>query len=513
MIRAKHRIAAVAIFGLGAFALPALPLLGLGGVAQAQVAPGRGAPTTFADLADKVKPSVVSIQVTGSARVAQGAAGRSQPPRGVPRLPESIPEEYRKFFEDFLGKGLPGGPGGPGNPGGQGQLPPTSMGSGFVISEDGYVVTNNHVVENGSKYVITFDNKQKFEADFIGSDARTDVALLKIKSDKLFPAVPFAKKDPRVGDWVVAVGNPFGFGGTVTAGIVSAMSRDLDGSAALNDFIQIDAAVNRGNSGGPTFNLDGEVIGVNTAIYSPSGGNVGIAFAIPYRTVQEIVNQLKSGGTVSRGWLGVQIQNVDDDAAAALNLPEARGAIVGAVTPGGPAQLSGLKDGDTILTVDTTKIADSRDLARKIAGYAPNSQIAVGIIRGGKPETVTVKLGDFKDASGAQTVPAKAEPSKPANNNTELSSLGLTLAAPGSTQSKAVRDGVLITDVVGTSDAAQKGLKAGDVILDVFGQAVKSPADVTKALEDAEKQGRAVVMLRVKSGEAARYIPIKIKKG
>jgi serine protease Do len=510
MIKIKHRIAAAALLGLGTFGLPALSLLAPIGLAHAQVAPGRGAPSTFADLADRVKPSVVSIQVSGAARVAQGPAARGQPPRGVPRLPESIPEEYRKFFEDFLGKGLPGGPGGPG---GQGQLPPTSMGSGFVISEDGYVVTNNHVVENGSKYVITFDNKQKFEADFIGADARTDVALLKIKSDKRFAAVPFAKKDPRVGDWVIAVGNPFGFGGTVTAGIVSAMSRDLDGSTALNDFIQIDAAVNRGNSGGPTFNLDGEVIGVNTAIYSPSGGNVGIAFAIPYRTVQEIVNQLKSGGTVSRGWLGVQIQNVDEDSASALGLPEARGAIVGAVTPGGPAQSSGLKDGDTILTIDTTKIADSRDLARKIAGYAPNSQIAVGIIRNGKPETVTVKLGDFKDASGAQAVPAKAEPSKPATNSTELSSLGLTLAAPGSAQAKAVRDGVLITDVVGTSDAAQKGLKAGDVILDVFGQEVKSPADIAKALDDAEKQGRAVVMLRVKSGEAARYVPIKIKKG
>ncbi len=508
MIRAHRRIAAAALLGLGAtFALPALPLIAPAGSALAQVAP-RGAPSSFADLADKVKPSVVSIQVSGSPRVAQGGtAQRGQPPRGGPRLPESIPEEYRKFFEDFLGKGLPGAPGG------QGQLPPTSMGSGFVISEDGFVVTNNHVVENGSKYVITFDNKKKYEAEFIGSDARTDVALLKIKGGDRFPAVPFAKKDSRVGEWVIAVGNPFGFGGTVTAGIVSAMSRDLDGSTALNDFIQIDAAVNRGNSGGPTFNMDGEVIGVNTAIYSPSGGNVGIAFAIPARTVVEIVNQLKSGGTVSRGWLGVQIQNVDDDAAAALGLPEARGAIIGAVTPNGPAQASGLKDGDTILTVDTTKIADSRDLARKIAGYAPNSQVAVGIIRNGKPETINVKLGDFKDASGAQTVPAKAEPSKPAGNATELSSLGLTLAAPGSTQAKAVRDGVLITDVAGTSDAAQKGLKAGDVILDVFGQVTNSPADVAKAVDDAEKQGRAVVMLRVKSGEAARYVPVKIKKG
>jgi serine protease Do len=511
MTRANRHIAAAALLGLGVtLALPALPLVAPSQLALAQVAP-RGAPASFADLADKVKPSVVSIQVSGTPRAGQNApAQRGQPPRGGPRLPESIPEEYRKFFEDFLGKGLPGGPGAPG---GQGQLPPTSMGSGFVISEDGYVVTNNHVVENGSKYVITFDNKKKYEAEFIGSDSRTDVALLKIKGNDRFPAVPFAKTDTRVGEWVIAVGNPFGFGGTVTAGIVSAMSRDLDGSTALNDFIQIDAAVNRGNSGGPTFNMNGEVIGVNTAIYSPSGGNVGIAFAIPARTVVEIVNQLRSGGTVSRGWLGVQIQNVDEDAAAALGLPDARGAIIGAVTPGGPAQASGLKDGDTILMIDNAKIADSRDLARKIAGYAPNSSIAVGILRNGKPEVVNVKLGDFKDASGAQTVPTKAEPSKAPSNSLEMSSLGLKLAAPGSAQSKTVRDGVLITEVSGASDAAQKGLKAGDIILDVFGQVTNSAADVTKALEDAEKQGRAVVMLRVKSGEAARYVPIKIKKG
>ena len=251
--------------------------------------------------------------------------------------------------------------------------PSLAQGSGFVISADGYVVTNNHVIDGASKIQVSFDKDNKYEAELIGADQRTDIALLKIKdSSKPFTFVKFSDKTPRIGDWVLAIGNPFGLGGSVTAGIVSAQGRDI-GSGPY-DYMQIDAAVNRGNSGGPTFNLEGEVVGVNTAIYSPSGGNVGIAFAIPAKTAAEVVTQLKSGGSVNRGWLGVKIQNVDEDTAASLGLNEPKGALVSEVTAGGPAADAGLKNGDAILSVNGNKVADSRDLARQIAGYAPNAK-------------------------------------------------------------------------------------------------------------------------------------------
>jgi serine protease Do len=515
--RRARAFAAAGLLGLGALSLPALPLTGLdAGQAYAQFAPGAPgapgsrAPASFADIVERVKPSVVSIYVTGGTpKTAQNqpAPGQKGPqqgaPRQGPRLPDSIPEEYRKFFEDFLGRGNPGGTPSP--------MPSLAQGSGFVISEDGYVVTNNHVVENGSKIQVTFDSQEKLDAELIGADQRTDIALLKIKGNRKFPFVKFAGKDPRVGDWVLAVGNPFGFGGTVTAGIVSALSRDVGG--ALNDFLQIDAAVNRGNSGGPTFNLDGEVVGVNTAIYSPSGGNVGIAFAVPSKTVTEVVAQLRNSGSVSRGWLGVKIQNVDEDTAQALGMKEAKGAVINEVTANGPAAASGLKNGDTILTVNGEKIADSRDLARKIAGFAPNATVDVRVLRGGKEQAVPVKLGDFKDASGPQPAVAKVEPGKPAPAvTTELAALGLQLAIPGSTQAKGVREGVVIAEVTSGSDASTKGLRAGDVILEVSSQPVAAPADVVKAVEDADKLGRKAVLLRVKSGDAARFVAIQLKK-
>lgn len=473
--------------------------------ALAQFAGGaQRAPVSFADLADKVKPSVVSIFVTGAPRTtAQRTPQPGQPPQGrgaPPRMPESMPEEYRRFFEEFFGRG-----GGTPQP-----LPSMAQGSGFVISEDGFVVTNNHVIENGSRIQVTFDNQEKFDADLIGSDPRTDIALLKIKSDKRFPALRFAPKDPRVGDWVIAVGNPFGFGGTVTAGIVSALARDV--GSALNDFLQIDAAVNRGNSGGPTFNLEGEVVGVNTAIYSPSGGNVGIAFAVPARTVTEVVNQLRSSGSVSRGWLGVRIQNIDDDTAQALGLPESKGAVINDVTAGGPAEAAGLKTGDAVLSVNGDRISNSTDLARKVAGFPPNATVDILVLRSGRQETVKVRLGDAKDAGGPQATPAKADPRPTPGANTELSGLGLSLAAPGSAQAKGVREGAVVASVEAGSDAAAKGLRVGDVILEAGGRPVVTAADVQTAIADAEKLGRRAVLLRVRSGETARFVGVQMKK-
>ena len=295
----------------------------------------------------------------------------------MPDLPDDHPlnDFFRNLPRDFGGRGAPSTPA---------PRPTLAQGSGFVISADGYVVTNNHVIDGAEKISVSFDRDNKYDAELIGTDPRTDVALLKIKSDKKFEFVRLASKDARVGDWVIAVGNPFGLGGTVTAGIVSASGRDI-GSGPY-DFLQIDAAVNRGNSGGPTFNLDGDVIGVNTAIYSPSGGNVGIAFAIPAKTVGEVVAQLRSKGSVSRGWLGVKIENIDEDKAASLGLGQAHGALINEITTGGPASSSGLKAGDAITMVDNASIRDSRELARKIAEYSPGTTVQIQVMRYGKSE-------------------------------------------------------------------------------------------------------------------------------
>jgi serine protease Do len=271
--------------------------------------------------------------------------------------------------------------------------------------------------------------------------------------------------------------------------------------------MQIDAAVNRGNSGGPTFNLDGEVVGVNTAIYSPSGGNVGIAFAIPAKTVSEVITQLMSSGSVNRGWLGVKIQNIDEDTAASLGLGEAKGALINEVTAGGPAADAGLKNGDAVLAVNNNKVADSRDLARQIAGFAPNTKVDVRILRGQKEQTVAVKLGKFP--SGKELAKVESGPSPEPTKATEMDQLGLSVA-PGSGADK---DSVTITQVDGTSDAAQKGIKSGDVILEIGGLSVKTPEDVANGVKDATKLGRKAVLMRIKTGDQTRFVAVQLKKG
>jgi serine protease Do len=468
---------------------------------QAQLRSSQAVGPSFADIVERVKPAVVSISVTnGGPKLAQGSKGGT--PKGFnprdffPDLPDDHP--LNEFF-----KNLPKEFRGPPNPG---QRPTLAQGSGFVISADGYVVTNNHVIDNASKIQVSFDKDNKYEAELVGTDPRTDIALLKIKKSQAFPFVKFASATPRVGDWVIAVGNPFGLGGTVTAGIVSAQGRDI-GSGPY-DYMQIDAAVNRGNSGGPTFNLDGEVVGVNTAIYSPSGGSVGIAFAIPAKTVAEVVEQLKSSGSVSRGWLGVKIQNVDEDTAASLGLGEAKGALVNEVTAGGPAAEAGLKNGDTILAVNGNKVADSRDLARQIAAFSPNTKVDVRILRGQKEQSVAVKLGKFP--SGNELAKFESGGSQQAEPQaTEMDQLGLSVAS-GTGPDK---DSVTITQVEGTSDAAQKGIKSGDVILEVGGLSVKTPQDVAAGVKEANKLGRKAVLLRIKSGDQTRFVAVQLKKG
>jgi serine protease Do len=456
--------------------------------------PNGRAPLSFADIIEKVKPSVVSISVVaGGSKVA--AKGKNGMPEGFPDIPEDSP--FYEFFKN-LPKEFRNMP--------QQERPTQAQGSGFLISADGYVVTNNHVIDKATKIQVSFDDQEKLDAELVGTDPRTDVALLKIKSDKTFHFVKFADKPARVGDWALAVGNPFGLGGTVTAGIVSALGRDI-GSGPY-DFIQIDAAVNKGNSGGPTFNLNGEVIGVNTAIFSPSGGNVGIAFAVPSRTVVEVIDQLKKTGSVSRGWLGVKIQNVDEDTASALGLNEAHGALVSEVTPNGPAAGSGLKVQDAIIAVNADKIADSRDLARKIADYAPDTTVDVKVWRGNKEENVKVKLGKFPGSSEEIAKLEQGEKGSDESAGTELDQLGLTLGP-----SRNGSEGVAVTEVDPNSDAAEKGVKAGDVILEVGGATVAAPGDVAEGVQKAKDLGRKAVMLYIKSADQRRIVPIQLKKG
>jgi serine protease Do len=461
------------------------------------------APLSFADIVEKVKPSVVSISVTNGAKVARNqpntpgkrppGPGRGGPQDMIPEGPEG--DALRKFF-DQLPREFGGGGSGPTPP-----RPSLSQGSGFVISEDGYVVTNNHVIDGASKITVAFDENNKHEATLIGTDQRTDLALLKIKTTgKTFPFVKFAKSQGRVGDWVLAVGNPFGLGGTVTAGIVSALGRDI-GSGPY-DFLQIDAAVNRGNSGGPTFNLDGEVVGVNTAIYSPgsNGGNVGIAFAVPAKIATEVIEQLKSSGSVSRGWLGVKIQDVDEDIAASIGVKDAKGALVNEVTVGGPAAASGLKTQDLIQSVNGAPVANSRELARKIAEFAPDTNVDVKVLRAGKEETVKVKLGKFP---GSTEVAAKVEPTTP--TPAEFGPLGLSFNAKA-----AAKDGVTIGDVDPESDASTKGLRTGDVVVEVNSQTVATQADIEAAVKKAQDAGRPSVLITVKSGDQRRVVSVKM---
>ena len=432
---------------------------------------------SFAPLVDKVMPSVVSVQVKIEEASAEDSMGDGQ-----------LPEQFRDFFNQFpqFRDQFRGGQNHP--PRREGM----AMGSGFVITTDGYVVTNNHVVDKAKSVQVTFQDGNEYDATVVGTDPKTDLALLKIKSDKSFPAVPLASSEAKVGDWVMAVGNPFGLGGTVTAGIVSARGRDI-GNGPYDDFLQIDASINKGNSGGPSFNLNGEVVGVNSAIFSPSGGSVGIGFAIPASIVKDVVDSLKSNGAVTRGWLGVQIQPVTEELAEGLGLDKAKGAIVSDLTEKSPALEAGIKQGDTILKANGEDIDDARDLARTIAKVKPGSEIPIDIIRNGKAETIKVKIGTMPSD------PAKMAGVTKPDDGFDLSSLGIEVAPADDGA------GVRITQVNPDSAAAERGLKEGDVILEVAGKQVANAADV----EAAVKKGDAKrVLMLVRSGDNQRYVAL-----
>ena len=381
------------------------------------------------------------------------------------------------------------------------------QGSGFFISSDGYAVTNNHVVDGADKVEVTTDAGKTYTAKVIGTDPRTDVALIKVEDGSEFPFAKFSEGKARIGDWVLAVGNPFGLGGTVTAGIVSASGRDI-GSGPYDDFIQIDAPVNKGNSGGPAFNMQGEVVGVNTAIYSPSGGSVGIAFSIPASTVRSVIAQLKDKGSVSRGWIGVQIQPVTQDIADSMGLKQAEGALVADPQKDGPAAKAGVEAGDVITAVNGQSVKDARELARIIGGIAPGSTAKLDVLHKGKNKVVSLTLGQLPNAQEA-----KADiDGKGATHGTDVPRLGLTVAPAGKVDG-AGKEGVVITKVEPKSAAADRGLKKGDVILEVAGKSVSNPSDVGEAIEAARTDKKSSVLMRLRSGDASHYVAVPLANG
>jgi serine protease Do len=460
-------------------------------------------PVGFADIVERVKPSVISVKVNIAEKVA--SKDDSSNNDDSPFQPGSPMERFFKRFggPDGMPPGMRGGP-----RGGRGAV--TGQGSGFFISPDGYAVTNNHVVDGADKVEVTTDDGKTYSAKVIGTDPRTDVALIKVAGRTDFPFAKLSDSKPRIGDWVLAVGNPFGLGGTVTAGIVSASGRDI-GNGPYDDFIQIDAPVNKGNSGGPAFDTSGEVMGVNTAIYSPSGGSVGIAFSIPASTVKTVISQLKDKGSVSRGWIGVQIQPVTADIADSLGLKKAEGALVAEPQANGPAAKAGIESGDVITAVNGEVVKDARELARTIGGLAPGAAVKLNVLHKGQDKVINLTLGQLPNSVEAKADNDNTDKGS-ANKGTDVPKLGLTLA-PANSVAGAGKDGVVVTEVDPKSAAAERGFKEGDVILEVAGKSVTNAGDVRQAIDAARTDNKNSVLMRVKSGGSSRFVAVPLAKG
>ena len=495
------------VASLGVCLMLALPM----GVSVApEPAVARGAPDSFADLAARLLPAVVNVSST------QNVAAKGAPsPQAGPEMPVFPPgSPFEQFFKDFLNRGRPGQ---------RGDATPRpdrkaqSLGSGFIIDASGLIVTNNHVVADADEVSVTLHDNTTLKAEIVGRDESGDIALLRVKSDKPLPVVEFGDSDTaRVGDWVLAIGNPFGMNGSVTAGIVSARARDIR-SGPYDNFIQTDAAINKGNSGGPLFNMDGKVIGINTAIYSPSGGSIGIGFSIPSNMAKTIVMQIRDFGHPRRGWLGVRIQQVTPDIADSMGLKEAVGAMVAGVTDGGPAEKAKIKGGDIILKFDGQDVKDMHNLPRIVAETDVGKQVKVVLWRDGKEVAIDAVL----DEKPTEEKLAAAETGKKTADEpvkaVELSGLGMKLATLSPElkekyQLGADQKGVVITDVAQGGVAAERGIKAGDVIVEVQQAEVDSPDDVKKRVETQRGQDRKSVLMLIQGQDGMRYVPLPLGK-
>jgi serine protease Do len=463
-------------------------------VPLSQSAIARGAPDSFADLADKLLPTVVSIATSQTLK-------QPGPQAGMPNIPPGSP--LADLFKDFLApqKAAP--------------RHVTSLGTGFIIDPSGLIVTNNHVIEDAEHITATLNDGTVLQAKLIGRDEKTDLALLKVTSKKPLPAAKFGDSDhARVGDWVVAIGNPFGLGSTVTAGIVSARNRDIQ-AGPYDEFIQTDAPINRGNSGGPLFDMDGNVVGVNSAIYSPSGGSVGIGFSIPSNLVRDVVAQLRAHGTLQRGWIGVRIQAVTSDLAEGLGLSSAMGALITDVTPKGPAAKAGIANGDVVTAFDGKAITDSRVLPRLVADTQIGKTVPVDVLRKGHKLTVRMTVLKLADDKPVRAPAPKKAPPPSTKGNSKVSNLGLSLAAidaDARAQFKLPKtlQGVLVTDVAPGSPASEKNFRAGDVIVQVSGQAVRTPADISQRVDADAKAGKKVELMLVNRGGDLAYVAVKL---
>lgn len=467
------------------------------------LAQGRSnAPESFADLAERLLPSVVNISTTQVNRERQ-----QQPQRGpeIPQFPPGSP--FEEFFRDFFDRGRP-------------ESQPrrtTSLGSGFIVDGSGFIVTNNHVIEDADEITVILHDDTNLKAKLVGRDAKTDIALLKVEPSKPLPFVKFGDSDKsRVGDWVVAIGNPFGLGGTVTQGIISARARDIQ-SGPYDDYLQTDASINRGNSGGPMFNLAGEVIGVNTAIFSPSGGSIGIGFAIPSALASPVVAQLREYGKTRRGWLGVRIQSVTDEIAESLGLQKPRGALVAGVTEKGPAEKAGLEAGDVILRFDGREIPDMRRLPRVVAETPIDKDVNVTVWRKGKEQTVKARVGELQEDEVA-TIAKPEDNKRDQTGKPGVSVLGLTLAELNNAlrgQFKLPNDakGIVVVEVAANSPASQKNIRPGDLIIEVAQDKVTSPADVKAKTDKARAAKRKSILLLVERQSDQRFVVLPLDNG
>jgi serine protease Do len=472
-------------------------LVACGLVAVPYAASAAPPPVSFAEIVERVAPAVVNISTTKA--VPQG----EMPEFPFPEPPPGSPFEdfFREFFDrDRMPEQMP--------------RRQSSLGSGFVVDAEGFVVTNNHVIAEADEIQVVFSDDRTFEAELIGRDSKTDLALLKIEGDGPFPAVTFADSDTvRVGDWIIAIGNPFGLGSTVTAGIISARSRDIR-AGPYDDFLQVDAPINRGNSGGPSFNLDGEVIGINTAIFSPSGGNVGIGFAIPSNLALPVIESLKTDGRVKRGWLGVRIQTVDASLAETFGLKEARGALVASATPGGPAEKAGIQQGDVIYEFDGKSIDRMRTLPRMVAETSIGKEVEVKLWRKGQDMTMRITLGELPED---EQVAELGQPEAPSpTGDVKIEPLGMTLAGitPELKSQYSIPDtakGLVVTEVAPDSPASDESLRPGDLVVEVAQEPVTSPSEALTKVNQAKKDKKSVLLLIDRQGDL-RFVALRFKE-